>query len=187
MTEERRSYLIALARKGNVKAFEELLALDKQKLQSFALSISGGNYAVAEDILQEAIIKAFRSITKFKGKSSFSSWLWSIIRNELKQFERNSGTKQHLYLEEMTGRREDSENGMETKIIKDEKKRNLWKIISQLPMKEKEVVTLVYMQEVSYGETADILNTTESAVKSIAWRARKKIYEKAAENPQLFK
>ena len=65
--------LIEQAVKGDVRSFEKLLESVEDKVFSFALSISGGNRAVAEDIYQEAIIKAFLNIDKFSFKSSFST------------------------------------------------------------------------------------------------------------------
>ena len=99
--------LIAAARTGEVGAFETLVRRHYETLYRFALGIAHGNEADAADLLQEALVKAFLNIGRFEGRSSFSSWLWRIIRNEYTdRIRRNHGEAQPLDVEQRRPRRD---------------------------------------------------------------------------------
>jgi RNA polymerase sigma-70 factor (ECF subfamily) len=72
--------LLEKARKGDVDAFEMLIREHERKAFNIAYRFLK-NADDAEDITQEAFLRAFRSIKKFKGQSSFSTWLYRIINN----------------------------------------------------------------------------------------------------------
>ncbi len=129
MTEEKKLLLISRAKNGDIAAFEQLVQLHYEKLNSFALNITAGNYALAEDILQEAMIKAFLSIKKLKSGSTFSSWLWRIIKNEFLQFVRKPDNRKMVFAEDLPFSDVGIEEESEKNLIKEEQEKNLRKII----------------------------------------------------------
>jgi len=186
MTESEQKILIKRATEGDIRAFETLVKQHRQKLHSFALSITGGDYASAGDILQEALLNAYLYIKNFKGESSFTSWLWRIVRNEFLKHQKNPKTAVNLYLEELKLKKEHGVNDVEAEVIKNERKKNIRKIVSTLSVKYSEAVTLIVFQEMSYDEASEILNVSVNTLKSRVLRAKEKISELVLENRQLF-
>jgi len=73
MTQQQEKLLIEKAKEGSSAAFEALIRMHYDKLYSFAFAITSGNRHVAEDILQEALLKAFLNIGRFREKSTLVS------------------------------------------------------------------------------------------------------------------
>jgi len=72
--------LIKLARKGDANAFGELIKAYGDMIYNVSLRLSGSREE-AEDLTQEAFLKAYRNIKKFNGSSSFSTWVYRIAEN----------------------------------------------------------------------------------------------------------
>ncbi|WP_278287094.1 RNA polymerase sigma factor [Clostridium aceticum] len=72
--------LIEKARRGDIESFELLIEAYQKKAFNIAYRILG-NLEDANDVTQEALVKVYRSIHNFKGNSSFSTWLYSIVNN----------------------------------------------------------------------------------------------------------
>lgn len=91
--------LIAKARKGNVEAFEELIRHDLPQVYSLAYRFMG-NHEDAEDMAQEALIKAFRKFPQFRGDCSFTTWLYHIVSNTCRDELRRRSKVKLLSLEQ---------------------------------------------------------------------------------------
>lgn len=187
MKKDLQTVLARKAAKGDVQAFEELIKLEESKIFSFALSIAGGNRTVAEDIFQEALIKAFRNIHNFSFKSSFSTWLWKIIRNAyydyLKIEKRSSG----ISIDDLAGFEPSFEDKKEMGMIREDRATLLRKLISCLPVSYSEVITLVDIQELDHDEVASMLDIEKNLLKVRLHRARNKLKELIEENVEFFK
>src|SRR6266567_9446876 len=81
--------LIARAQNGDMEAFCKLAASHQRSLYALALKYSG-NHHDAEDLTQEAMLNAYRAIHKFKGMSSFHTWLSRIMVNSFLNEKRKS-------------------------------------------------------------------------------------------------
>jgi len=187
MTEEREALLIEKSKQGDIAAFEELIEMHKSKLFFFALSITGGNYEEAEDILQDALANAFFGIGKIKGKLYFTSWVWKILRNALLNSNRKRRPERDIYFEEAKYLQLSSGECSEKEIINEEKYKNIRKLVSLLPMKFREVVVLVDLQEMNYEEAGKLLDISSSAVKSRVFRGREKLAGLVRKHMELFK
>jgi RNA polymerase sigma-70 factor, ECF subfamily len=73
--------LVARAQAGDVAAFERLAGADTDRLYAVVLRLVGDR-GEAEDVVQEALLRAWRGIGRFKGRSMFSTWLYRIAVNE---------------------------------------------------------------------------------------------------------
>jgi len=186
MTEERKKLLIALAKKGDVAAFEELLKLHERKIHSFALSITGGDHAAAADIYQEAVIKAYLNIAKFKEKASFGTWLWKIVKNEFINYIKSPRTSSNVSFEDLPGVEPGMHESSERDFASEERKQNLRKLVSMLHVNYQEIITLIDFQELSYEEAADVLGVKTDAVRVRIHRARERLAELATEHEELF-
>jgi len=186
MTESEEKKLIREAKDGNVASFEKLLKINYNKLFSFALNITGGKHADASDILQEAVIKVFLNIKKFKEKSSFSSWLWTTIRNEFINYSLSPKTRSNVNFGFNVENIEKVGDSSEKEMIVKEKKEQLRQLVAELPMKHKEIITLVEFQEMTYEETANFLGISIDSVKVRLFRARKDLHSLAVKNAKRF-
>lgn len=167
--------LVEKAVDGDTKAFEKVVKMHNEKIFSFALSITGGNDATAKDIVQEALIKAFFNIRKFNRKSSFMSWLWRILRNEFLNYKKAVGTRDLLLSEDFKIDPESRNCDNTEKLIEQEKHTRLLELISMLPMKDKEIITLVDLNEMEYEEASEILGISANSTRNRAFRARARL------------
>lgn len=187
MTASKERKLIENAALGDVRSFEELLESVEDKVFSFALSISGGNRSAAEDIYQEAVIKAYLNIGKFSFKSSFSTWLWKIIRNayfDHLKFERKCGD---LSIEDLEGFEPSFDEKQDMSLISDDRAVMLRKLISFLPVSYSEVITLVDLQEMDHDEAAQLLEIDKNLLKVRLHRARARLEQLIENNMEYFK
>jgi RNA polymerase sigma-70 factor (ECF subfamily) len=176
--------LIAL-KKGDREKFAELVELTSDKIYRLALKMMS-NEQDAEDVLQETYIKAFRSLDKFEGKSSLTTWLYRIAVNEsLMQLRK----KHPLFVP--IGEPEESEDSSlpqpveivdwcclpEKELLSDETKKHLDEAIQRLSPLNRTVFLLRDVSDLSTKEAADVLETTESNVKTRLFRARMQLRE----------
>jgi RNA polymerase sigma-70 factor (ECF subfamily) len=73
--------LLVRAVATDVDAFTALIRLHDDRLRAYAFRLLAGDHALMEDSLQNAYVKAFRSIDRFRGESSFGTWLHRIVHN----------------------------------------------------------------------------------------------------------
>jgi len=187
MTKDQQTFLAKKAVKGDVQAFEELIKLEENKIFSFALSITGGDRPVAEDIYQEALIKAFRNIGSFSFKSSFSTWLWKIIRNAYYDYLKAEKKSTGISIDDIVGYEPSFEDRKDMELIKDDRAKLVRKLISCLPVSYSEVITLIDIQELDHDEVAAMLDIEKNLLKVRLHRARNRLKELIEENMEFFK
>ncbi|MGB9430924.1 MAG: sigma-70 family RNA polymerase sigma factor, partial [Candidatus Acidiferrum sp.] len=145
-----------------------------------ALSIVG-NEADAEEVAQEAILKAFRALGQFRRESKFSTWLTQIVINEAKMRLRKD--RRHLYGSLEKGPQGDDEDYIPREFAdwreipsdaleNRELREMLQQAIESLPPKYRAVLVLRDVEHLTIRETADVLGITEANVKTRLSRAR---------------
>ena len=137
----------------------------------------------AEDILQEALMKAFTHMSDFKEDASFKTWLWTIIRREFINFVTRPKTRSIGV--PIIGEFSDGDS-FEDEIAKKQRSEALWRLIGELSVDEQEVIILVDMEGYRYDEAAEMIGLTVPALKSRLFRARKKLIKQAVEQRKLF-
>ena len=181
-------YNIHKAQNGDSASFEKLVKTHYQPLYRFALSITKGNEDTASDILQNALIKAFGSIDDFKGKCSFTSWLWIIIKNEFITHLRKETGHAFFSANQTEGDTADTKNpSLENSINEEQRKENLVKMIDRLPENYREIIMMVELSGMSYVEASEFLDIPVGSVKSRLSRARDELHMLVEENMELFK
>ncbi len=135
--DNREKQLLEKAIEGDKKAFCDLVRMHQTKLRSFAVNIAGGNRSLADDILQEALVKAFLSITRYRINGRFTTWLWRIIKNEFINHLRSPATKVEMRSEVETEEKQIfiAENNTESSLIQKDIKSEVHFLISTLPGK----------------------------------------------------
>ena len=154
-------------------AFRELLQLYKERLYWHIRKIVI-SHDDADDVLQNTFIKVYRSIDKFKGESKLFSWLYRIATNEaLTQVKKNAKRLQ-ITNEEHKDR---AINNLTADVYfeGDAIQLKLQKAIATLPEKQQLVFNMRYFDAIKYKDMADILETSEGALKASYHIAVKKI------------
>ena len=176
--------LLEKARKGDVDAFEMLIREHERKAFNIAYRFLK-NADDAEDITQEAFLRAFRSIKKFKGQSSFSTWLYRIINNTCIDFVRAKQNKitdsidktiqydnEELELQ-IPGDQNDPVDMAETAEIS----QLMQSMLALLPDDQKMAIILRDIQGFSYQEISEITGVGMGTVKSRINRGRMALKE----------
>jgi len=171
--------LIRRIRDGEHDLFYELVRPYEGRVYSAALSILRNEHD-AEDVSQEAVLKAFRHFRQFRGESRFSTWLIQITVNEARMRIR----KQHAHMTEPITHHEDEEGNYTPRDFADwreipsetlerkEVRQLLAEALASLGEKYREVFVLRDMQHLSIEETAQTLGITTASVKTRLLRAR---------------
>ena len=181
MTEEE---LLSGLRNGEEPAFKELVIQFQDKVFNTALGLLQ-HHAEAEDIAQEVFIQVYRSVQQFKGDSLLSTWIYRITVTKSLGHLRNKKTKKRFgFLSNLFG--DDNKpihepGDFDHPGVQQERKEDaalLFKMVDQLPENQRTAFILNKVEELSYREIADILNTSESAVDSLLQRAKQNLRKK---------
>jgi RNA polymerase sigma-70 factor (ECF subfamily) len=165
---------------GETELFYDLIQPYERGVFLAAASILG-NDADAEDAAQEAILKAYKNLARFRQESKFSTWLIQIAINEAKMKLRKA--RRHLYESLDTGQQTDDGDYIPTdfadwrEIPSDaleqrELREELNKALNSLAEKYRIVLVLRDVQQMSIAETAKVLGISEENVKTRTSRAR---------------
>ncbi len=172
------------ARQGDLEAFEELVNRYEQKVFRLALNITG-NREDAEDVLQEAFLKAYTNLGRFQGDSRFYTWLVRIAVNEglMKLRKRRANVvslDQELEAEDdvLPRQVEDWGPNPEQRFAQIELQQILDEAIASLEPDYRLVFVLRDIEQLSSEETAQALDLSVPAVKSRLLRARLKLRER---------
>ena len=167
--------LINLVKKGDKKAYE-VLVLQYQDRLVFSVYKFLKDYELAQDIAQEAFVKAFKNIEKFRGDSSFYTWIYRIAINTSKNFLSSKSRKSEIYddeimelkLSESAVTSENPEN-----ILEAEELRSLMmEAIQGLPDDIRTTLSLREFDGLSYEEIAEVQNCPIGTVRSRIHKGR---------------
>jgi RNA polymerase sigma-70 factor (ECF subfamily) len=167
--------LVAEAKAGNRKAFDELIKRYKDKMFALTYRMCGDREA-ALDLLQETFFTVFKEIRNFRGESSFSSWLYRIASNKTINFLRRKKLLSFLSLDETSKVVPSYE--MKDSVEKTEFNTAAARAIKSLPPKQMLVFNLRFYDELPFAEIATILARSESTVKTSYQKAIEKLREK---------
>ncbi|QXP70283.1 RNA polymerase sigma factor [Polaribacter sp. R2A056_3_33] len=183
MTEEN---LIAQLKSGKQTAFSQLLDDYQQKVFGTCISFVP-NKEDAEDIAQEVFLEVFRSISKFKGDSKLSTWIYKIATNKCLEFIRKKNTKKRFaFMQTILGNEIPLDktsyftevNHPGILLENKEKSATIFKAINTLPEAQRIVFTLAKIDDKSYQEIVEITGKSLSSVESLMFRAKKSLQEK---------
>jgi len=171
--------LILAAKSGNGSAFVELSRPHSKRIQLMLFRILG-NWEDAEDVLQEALLKAFIKLAQFRGASQFSTWLTQIETNSALMEIRKRRARPEISYD----RHPDSVDGFESFEFHDlspsperlcadrETEELLRNAILRLPWLYRSVFELFYKEDLSTIETAQVIGISAAAANSRLLRAR---------------
>ncbi|HXT86094.1 MAG TPA: sigma-70 family RNA polymerase sigma factor [Verrucomicrobiae bacterium] len=176
--------LVAAAKAGDISAFETLVSRYERKIYRLAQHITQNNED-AEDVSQEAFLKAFEHLGEFQGNSRFYTWLVRIAVNQAlmklrKRRNKDVSLDEDIETEENFIPREIEDWGPspEEQYTQEELARILSQVIGELDPSFRLVFQLRDIDELSTEETAEALGISVPAVKSRLLRARLKLRDK---------
>jgi len=172
-------------RSGHQAAYSKLIDLYKDKIFHSCLSFVP-NKEDAEDIAQEVFVEIFKSIKKFKGNSTLSTWIYRITTNKCLEFIRKKNTKKRfaflkviprddIFLTNSNYFTEVNHPGI---ILENkEKTKVLFFAVNQLSESQRLVFTLHKLDGKNYQEINEITGKSISSIESLMFRAKKKLQE----------
>jgi RNA polymerase sigma-70 factor (ECF subfamily) len=169
--------LVARARQGDQAAFEQLV----RKHQRYAFNVAYRvlqDTAEAEDATQEAFVRAWRGLPGFRGQSRFTTWLYRIIYN-LCLNRLPKLRHELLQVEPLEDMLDDSTPSPPDLFETQEQMTFLHAELERMPKKYRLVLSLRYLQHLSYEEIATALDVPMGTVKTHIHRARRLLADRA--------
>ncbi len=156
--------LVRRARRGDTDAFARLVERHERRLYNLAARVLGSQ-SEAEDAVQEALIRAWRSLPRFREGSRFSTWLYRITVNCALDLR----ARRRAEPSDLVAERADPRDAFETSELSGD----LQNALSRVEEPYRVAVVLYDVLGCSYAEIADILGTAEGTVKSRIFRGRR--------------
>ena len=181
MTREQEALTVQRVLDGNADEYEKLVLEYQKNVYNLALRMTGDPEDAA-DMAQEAFIKAYSSLSGYRGDSKFSVWLYRIVSNVCLDFLRAKKRRQTGSLSVTDDDGEDTELDIadesksperifERTMTRDAVRRGL----AALTPEYRQILILRELQGMSYEEIAEVLGLESGTVKSRIFRARKKL------------
>ncbi|MGG1572624.1 RNA polymerase sigma factor SigW [Fictibacillus sp. NRS-1165] len=182
--------LVSQVKSGDQEAFEGLVEIYKDKIYRLCYRMVGDSHE-AEDLAQEAFVRAYINIDKYSGSYKFSTWLYRIatnlcidkLRKKKPDYSMDAeipGTEGATLYSQVAGADPLPEEEVEEK----EKRDHLQQEIMKLPEKYRTAILLKYVEDLSLEEISSVMDLPVPTVKTRIHRGRealKKVYKKVAE------
>jgi RNA polymerase sigma-70 factor (ECF subfamily) len=173
--------LVERVQRGDKKAFDLLVLKYQQRIMK-VLSRYVRDPSEVQDLAQEAFIKAYRALPKFRGDSAFYTWLYRIAINTAKNFVVAQGRRPpNDDIEATEAEQYEGESALkdyaspERETLRDEIRETVIKAIEALPEDLKTAITLRELEGMSYEEIAEAMDCPIGTVRSRIFRAREAI------------
>ena len=161
---------------GDLAAFEGIVRRWQSRLLGLAWRFCRDR-GVAEDMAQEALLKAYRSLASFRGDSAFSTWLTAIALNSYRSRLRAEGPP---LISLDSARAFGIEAGVQRELEEHERAEAVRRAVLTLPARYREPIALFYLQERDLAETARVLGIAEGTLKSRLYRGRELLKQRCS-------
>ena len=150
---------------------------EQEALRGFLLALCCGNKEDADDLAQDALVKAYLSCAGYQDRGRFRSWLFKIAHNTFLNHKASQKTMVSIDDAHVRSLPLGGEEGGQHQ--------DLYLALSTLPPKERSAITLFYLTGYNIREIAQITDTSEDAVKKQLSRGRDKLKERMTPRPPL--
>jgi RNA polymerase sigma-70 factor (ECF subfamily) len=157
--------------------FIEMIALEQESLRRFLRGLCSGDGFRADDLVQEALLKAYLSFERFEGRSRFSTWLFRIAFNCWYDSQKKAGKESEWLSLEDRPPEGFPTDAAESEIDRSHEYQQLHLAIGNLPLQEQTVILLYYMEEKSIKEIEIITGMPSGTVRSHLFRGRRHLKE----------
>lgn len=173
---------------GNEGAFRSLVASYQDKVVNTCYGFLHDEDD-AKDAAQEVFMEIHRSVSQFKGESKLSTWIYRIaVTKSLEHIRKRDRKKRFGFLRGLLGT-ETEPDELENKSVpkpdenleNDERKKVLLKHVHELNESQRTAIVMLYFEELSYQEIADVMQTSISSVESLLFRARQNLKKKLSD------
>ena len=184
--------LVRRAKKGDYRAFDLLVLKYQSRIVSIAFKFVK-EIQLAEDISQEAFIKAYRSIDSFREESAFYTWLYRITANTAKNYLISKGRRKESSISEMSiSENEDffelpTNDSPEQILMAQSLKDTIYDALSGLPEDTRTALSLREFEGLNYEEIAEIMNCPVGTVRSRIFRGREALEDLISPITDKFK
>lgn len=160
---------------GETNMFAVLV--DRYKDMIFTLAIKMvKNREIAEEVSQDTFIKIFNSLSKFKGDSKFSTWIYKIAYNTcLDYLKKNKKEEHNVVIDELKGCVVKTTTNALSILEDQERKQDIQYCLNLLPSEESFLLTLFYFEDQNLNEIGKIMDISANNVKIKLYRSRKKL------------
>jgi RNA polymerase sigma-70 factor (ECF subfamily) len=148
-------------------AFAEIVRRHQSLVRSLLRRLTCGDHALADDLAQEAFLRAYRGLARYQGKAKLSSWLYRISYNVYLDARGRQRPAPEIEPETLASDGEAPDAGLV--------RRDLERAMSVLTPEERAAVTLAYRDGASHSEVAEILDCPLGTVKTNIARAKEKL------------
>jgi RNA polymerase sigma-70 factor (ECF subfamily) len=188
MTNQNDQFYIAKVINGDTNAFASLVDAYKNMVFSLAFKMTK-NREEAEEISQDSFIKAYKNLSKFKGDSKFSTWLYRIAYHTcLDNIKKNKYHNNTFEINEITFNQIKATETILEGIERKERAKIMEICLDKLPDEERIIIWMFYYDELSLKEIMEVTSLSEANLKVKLHRARKKLLTIVEENvtPELI-
>ena len=186
-----RGRLVLAARKGDRLAFGKLAQLYQRQCAAVAMRLLGNAHDAAE-LVQDALLKAFRSLDQLQQSERFGPWLMRIVTNLALNYRRSRNRRQAISLEQTVGDSEGDDlrstlpgtagDAPSKPLTNAELGTAIQDAIDALPEKQRLALVMFAIEKMPQKDVADILNCSVEAVKWHVFMARKQLRKSLAEH-----
>jgi RNA polymerase sigma-70 factor (ECF subfamily) len=173
------AFLVDAIKSGDRTSFVRLVTKYRESVIRICRGYVG-SHEDAEDLAQEVFVELFRSISKFRGDSRFSTWLYRLAVNKSLNFLRYHKKRFRVYRSsESTGEESllnsPGEAESDTAVVDSDHRMALRRALDRLPDNQRTAFILNKYEELSYNDVAAVMDTTLSTVESLIFRARQNL------------
>jgi len=180
--------LVLRSQQGDMHAFDELVERYHGKIYGLTYNMTS-NREDAEDLTQEVFVKAFEALPRFRGKSSFYTWLYRIAVNKTINYRKKRNRKRALSLDQFDQeiKTDETYHDLTTKgsplrnISLSELQEKLNEALQHLSEKHRTVVVMHDMQGIPHDEIAKVVKASVGTVRSRLFYARRQMQAELTE------
>lgn len=163
--------LVERAGKGDDGAFEELVRMYQEPLYRYLCRLSG-NGDDAMELTQNSFVKAYLSIRRFRGESSFKTYLFSIASNTWKNTLRDRRKRRSVAIDQVPIVSDDNPHD---EAVRGQEHRRFWSLVEELPPRQKEALILRVREGYPFEEVAKVMGCTTGSAKASYHHAVEKL------------
>lgn len=166
--------LVSRAKNGDQAAYESLYRLHRDKIYGLLWRMSGGQHALAEDLLQEAFVRAWQKLDLFRGDSRFGTWLHRLAVNVALSDRRS---RMRIAGKEVAMDEHVDRTAVGQKDVRADRQADLEQSIANLPERARAVLVLYDIEGYQHAEIAEMTGMAVGSSKAQLHRARKLLRE----------
>ncbi len=155
--------LVEACRRGDREAFRALYEVYKDDVYSIALHFTADE-EIARDVAQDVFVKLFTAIERFRGESTFRTWVFRLVANACRDTHRR--VRRLVPIEEAVMERVADPGSPEADARERELSRRVRSAVSELAPRVRLAILLRYLEGLSYGEIAEVLKCSPGTVAS---------------------